>query len=54
MSVARPLGSGGGQFARRPRFNEHAEGIGKNKARAIYDNLKANADVIDRLAKAGV
>jgi DNA ligase (NAD+) len=30
------------------------EGIGENKARAIYDGLKANADVIDRLRKAGV
>lgn len=30
------------------------EGIGENKARAIYDGLKANADVIERLARAGV
>lgn len=30
------------------------EGIGENKARAIYDGLKANATVIDRMAAAGV
>ena len=41
---------------RKARLDQLAdvEGIGENKARSIYDGLKANADVLDRLAAAGV